>query len=157
MPFAMIFIGLLLVVTGLRDTHAEFGRELVTDVGGKGGFGTRMLAIGAVGAIGYIGPDWRRLSVVFMFLVLLALLFSTDAGFFAGLSKARVQGPAAVEAAPAQTPVMASNAGAPKGEGSSTSYAGIGSIVGATVGSIIPGAGTVIGGALGSAVGGMIK
>jgi len=109
MPFALVFIGLLMVVSGLRDTHAELGSELVTDIGGKGGFGTRLLAIGAVGSIGYIGPEWRRLSVYFMVLVVLALLFSADKGFFEQLTKARQAGPTAVKSTPAVTPSAASS------------------------------------------------
>jgi hypothetical protein len=110
MPFALVFIGLLMVVSGLRDTHAELGSELVTDIGGKGGFGTRLLAIGAVGSIGYMGPEWRRLSVYFMVLVVLALLFSADKGFFEQLTKARQSGPVSVKSTPAVTPSAASGA-----------------------------------------------
>jgi len=109
MPFALVFIGLLMVVSGLRDTHAELGSELVTDIGGKGGFGTRLLAIGAVGSIGYMGPEWRRLSVYFMVLVVLALLFSADKGFFKQLTKARQSGPVSVKSTPAVTPSSAAS------------------------------------------------
>lgn len=105
MPFAMVFIGLLMVISGMRDTHADLGNELVSDIGGKGGFGTRLLAIGAVGAVGYMGGEWRRLSVYFMVLVLIALMFSADKGFFAQLTSARKAGPAAVTASPASTSV----------------------------------------------------
>jgi hypothetical protein len=103
MPFAMVFIGLLMVISGMRDTHADLGGQMVTDVGGKGGFGTRLLAIGAVGSLGYLGGEWRRFSVYFMVLVLVALLFSSDKGFFEQLTSARKSGPAAVTASPAGT------------------------------------------------------
>jgi hypothetical protein len=111
MPFALIFIGLLMVVSGMRDTHADLGRELVDDIGGKGGFGTRLLAIGAVGSLGYMGGEWRRLSTYFMVLVLIALLFSADKGFFAKLTAARQSGPSQVTAAPAGTTLSAASTG----------------------------------------------
>jgi hypothetical protein len=111
MPFALIFIGLLMVVSGARDTHADLGSELITDIGGKGGFGTRLLAIGAVGSLGYMGGDWRKFSIYFMVLVLVALLLSADKGFFAQLSAARVAGPATVTASPAATAAPAQSSG----------------------------------------------
>jgi len=124
MPFAMVFIGLLMVISGVRDTHIDLGNELVTDIGGKGGFGTRLLAIGAVGAVGYLGGEWKRLSVYFMVLVLVALMFSADKGFFQQLTNARLSGPATVTANPAASasnaaPVAAPNA-PPKADKSSS-------------------------------------
>lgn len=79
MPIALIVIGLLLVVTGARDTYGDFAKTVAGDARE---FLPRAGAIGMIGAIGFIGPDWRRLSTALLVLWTLAMLLGPDKDVF---------------------------------------------------------------------------
>ncbi len=98
MPFALVLIGLVLIVTGSRDTYREFGAELVGDFTGAGNFTYWLASLGAVGALGYV-PALRDFSRLFMALIILAMLIS-NRGFFAQLGTALASGPVSVEPSP---------------------------------------------------------
>lgn len=91
MPFALIMIGLILVVTGAQDTYAAMGQQLRKDFTGDGNFVFWVAAIGTIGAIGYIEP-LRPLSRAFMTLIIVAVLIANPK-FFSQLSDALKQGP----------------------------------------------------------------
>lgn len=80
MAFALVFIGLVLIVTGANNTYAQLGGQLKTDFTGSKSFVLFVVAIGAVGALGYMN-DFRKFSHYFMALILLSLVLSNK-GFF---------------------------------------------------------------------------
>lgn len=84
MPIALVLIGLLMVVSGSKDTYQQFGSELLEDMTGQQGFIWWIAAIGSVGAIGYYPPA-RTFSRYFLVLVLLSMLISNQ-GFFGKLT-----------------------------------------------------------------------
>ncbi len=81
MPFALLMIGILAVVVGIRDTQKEFGQQLVSDFTGSGNFIYWVISIFAIGFLGYI-PELQKFSRAFLSLVILSLLLSNK-GFFA--------------------------------------------------------------------------
>lgn len=91
MPFALVFVGLLLIVVGAKGTQNAFASELKDDFTGQGNFIWWIAAIGSVGALGYI-PTFRKFSVAFMSLILVAMLLSNQ-GFFTKLNEALKSGP----------------------------------------------------------------
>lgn len=88
MPFALVVIGLLMIVTGAKDTHKDFAKELASEFTGqpKENFLWWIVAFGAIGAVGY-APQFRTFSRTFMGLMIVVLLLS-NAGFFAKLQEA---------------------------------------------------------------------
>lgn len=97
MPFALITLGLLMIVTGARNTHAQFGQQVANDVTGPRGFLVWLLAIGSVGALGYI-KDLRQFSHYFLALILISMILSNK-GFFQKFTEGFNAGPVAPTAA----------------------------------------------------------
>jgi hypothetical protein len=93
MPFALVLIGLILIVSGARNTHTALGRQLASDFTGPGNFVYWVLAIGSVGALGYI-PELRSFSRWFMVLIIVAMVIR-NGGFFDKFREAINQGPEA--------------------------------------------------------------
>ncbi len=91
MGIGFTLIGLVLIITGARDTYAAFGNQLRADFTGPGNFTFWIASIALVGALGYV-PQLRTFSHYFMALILLALLLSHQ-GFFSKLSAALATGP----------------------------------------------------------------
>ncbi len=83
MPYALLLIGAILLVAGVRNTYGQLWALIKNDFIGTGGFINWVAAIAVIGAIGYI-PRLRSLSVAFMTLLLLVLVLS-HAGLFAQL------------------------------------------------------------------------
>lgn len=85
MPFALVFIGLILIVTGVRGTYAQLGKMVAVDMtGANGGSGFLLwgAAIGGVGAIGAV-PQFRTFSHAAMALILISIVLSkSNATFF---------------------------------------------------------------------------
>lgn len=80
MPFALIFVGLVLTVAGIQGTEADLGSQLKKDFTGQGSYLYWAVAIVAVGAIGYV-QELKRFSDTFMALLLVSLLFA-NSGIF---------------------------------------------------------------------------
>lgn len=93
MPFALVIIGLVMIVTGARDTYAAFGAQVRKDFTGPGNFTFWLASLGAVGAVGYV-PKLKPLAIAFMTLIIVAMLLS-NRGFFAKLQEALNNGPIA--------------------------------------------------------------
>jgi len=91
MPFLLTAIGLILIVTGVRDTHMQLAAQLQKDFSGQQNFGTWVLALGAVGSLGYIN-ELRTFSHYFLALVLIAMVLS-NRGFFQKFSEQWNAGP----------------------------------------------------------------
>lgn len=88
MPFAMIIVGLVLLISAVRNNVTTGTPNLVTlvkgDFTGTGSFIYWGVAIGAFGAVGY-APKLKGFSDVLLLLVMTGLLFS-NSGFFAKLT-----------------------------------------------------------------------
>lgn len=110
MPFALVFVGLILIVTGVKDTQAALGQQVVGDFTGSGNFVFWIASLGAVGALGYV-PELKKFSVAFMTLIIIAMLLAQEkngkGGFFAQFYAALKSGPVA----------PAKGAGASSGDG----------------------------------------
>lgn len=77
MPFALIVIGLMLVVTGVRGTQSQLFTLVEGDFTGQDNFIYWALSILIIGAIGYI-PQFKGLSRAFMGLVVVVLFLFTN-------------------------------------------------------------------------------
>lgn len=114
MPFALVIIGLLMIVTGAKDTHLCLGRELQADFSGppNQNFLWWVAAIGGLGALGAIEP-MRGLSKMLMALTVIAMVLAQSknggGGFFGQLFAALKAGPDKIDPAQCQ-PVMAAGA-----------------------------------------------
>lgn len=91
MQFALVTIGLLMIVTGARDTYAAFGQQLVSDFTGEGNFTYWIAAIGALGALGAYAP-LRGFSRAFIALVIVAMVLR-NGGVFDKFTEALNMGP----------------------------------------------------------------
>jgi hypothetical protein len=103
MGFALILIGLLMVVTGGRGTYAQFGSQIASEFTGTPNFGIWIIAIGTIGAVGYI-QKLQTISRLLMTLILLSI-FLSHKGFFAQFQAALKAGPKAPNALASQTAV----------------------------------------------------
>ena len=81
MPFALIAIGLLLIVTGIKGTQSQLAAQLASDFTGAGNFFYWIIAIMAIGAVGYIEP-MKGPSRMLLALIIVAMVLSNK-GFFA--------------------------------------------------------------------------
>lgn len=96
MPFALVIIGLLLIVTGANDNYKKFGALLAGDFTGPGNFSYWLLTFGTLGAIGY-NQTMRPFARAFMLLIFLALIVR-NGGFFDKFGAAIKAGPETVPA-----------------------------------------------------------
>jgi hypothetical protein len=99
MGFALLFIGLLMIVTGARGTYAQFGTQLASEFQGQNNFTYWIIALVALGALGYIKPV-QTISRLLMTLVII-VLFLAHKGFFQQFQAALAAGPKQPNALPA--------------------------------------------------------
>lgn len=90
MPFALVTIGLLLVITGFQNTYAQLGSQVGKDFTGPGNFTYWVIALGVVGALGY-NDTLKPFSRAFMALIIV-VIFLSNKGFFAQLNPAISEG-----------------------------------------------------------------
>ena len=83
MPYALILIGAVMLVAGIRNTYAQLWSLIEGDFTSQGGFLAWVAAIAVVGGLGYI-PKLKPLSIAFMTLLLIVLVLS-NGGVFAKL------------------------------------------------------------------------
>lgn len=91
MPFALVIIGLLMIITGINNTYSPFASQLSQDFSGSKSFLVWVLALGAVGALGYI-KDLRTFSHYFMALILISMILANK-GVFEQFQAALASGP----------------------------------------------------------------
>lgn len=91
MPFALVFIGLIMIVTGAKGTQSALGRQLVSDFTGKGNFFYWFAALGVLGALGSI-PGFKPFSRMFMTLVIVAMVLR-NGGVFSKFTEFLQNGP----------------------------------------------------------------
>ncbi len=75
MPFMLIVVGLVLVITSIQNTYAALGAQITKDFSGSQGFLVWILALIAVGALGYV-PGWEKFSRWFLALILIAIILA---------------------------------------------------------------------------------
>ncbi|HEY6371849.1 MAG TPA: hypothetical protein VIX37_14810 [Candidatus Sulfotelmatobacter sp.] len=73
MPFALLSIGILLIVVAVRNRQTEFVQTVKSDFTGPGNFMYWVVALVIVGAIGYI-PKAKPVADLFIVLILIVLL-----------------------------------------------------------------------------------
>lgn len=81
MPYALILVGAVALVAGIRNTYKDLWALVEGDF--KGGFLAWIASIAVIGAIGYV-PKLKPLSVALMTLLLVVLVLS-NRGVFAQL------------------------------------------------------------------------
>ncbi len=103
MPFALVTIGLLLVITGFQNTYSQLGSQVVKDFSGQGNFTYWIIALFVVGAIGY-NETLKPFSRAFMALIIIGIFLSRGKGFFSQFNKA-------IDAGTSTSPLPAGGAG----------------------------------------------
>lgn len=91
MPFFLVFVGLICVVTAARNTHEAMGKQLVKDFTGQKSFIMWAAAIGMVGVLGY-ASILKGFSRAFLGLILLALVLRNPGIFKAFIDAIRSGG-----------------------------------------------------------------
>jgi hypothetical protein len=79
MPFALILIGLILVITAIRGTSKQFFDSLKEDFTGPNNFVLWIMAIFGLGMLGYVKP-LKPLSDSFLALVLIVMTINNRNG-----------------------------------------------------------------------------
>lgn len=86
MPFALIIIGVLIVLTAINNTAPAFGSQVYKDLFSEdGGFVYWVAGIVIVGLFGYV-PSLKKPSDLFMILIIVAMLMK-NGGFFTTLQQ----------------------------------------------------------------------
>jgi len=104
MPFALVVIGLLMIITGARDTHRCLAAELQSDFTGppEQNFVWWLAAFGGIGAASYI-PGLQRVALTFMALVIIVMVLAQQknggGGFFGKFVDALKTGPEKIDPA----------------------------------------------------------
>jgi hypothetical protein len=86
MPFALIVLAVLLIVSGARGTYPQLKALLIADFTGQHNFLNWIVALGAVGLLGYV-PELQKFSRAFLTL-LIVCLFLSEKGFFTKFQQA---------------------------------------------------------------------
>jgi hypothetical protein len=107
MPFALLIVGIALIVSAVRNTHYDLFNLVRGDFTGPNNFAFWVISILIIGSVGYI-PKLKPVSAAFLSLVIIVLFLTkgnpskAGGGFFekftAGIG-------ATVAPAPAQTSV----------------------------------------------------
>jgi hypothetical protein len=83
MAIVLIIVAVLLIIVGVRGTGAQLLTLMKGDFTGKNNFGLWILALLIVGAVGYV-PSLKRLSDMFIVLVIVGIIFANDKGTSGG-------------------------------------------------------------------------
>jgi len=93
MPFALVIIGLLMVISGIMNTHTQLGKQLREEFTGPGNFTWWLLVMVFIGGLGYV-ERLRPVASAFLVLVIVSL-FIANKGVFAKATQALQSGPVA--------------------------------------------------------------
>lgn len=152
MAFILLIIGLLLTITSAKDTHVEFGKQVVKDFTGEGNFITWVMAISGVGSIGYV-EKFRPVANAFLALILITMVLTNSRrGDLLTQIQKGLMNPVPPKQPEPVKPPEAGVSKAPAGEGDGGS--GIGAAAGTALGSVYGGP---IGGAIGGSIGGALE
>lgn len=80
MGYALIIVGLILTISGVRGTQDDLFAQVQKDFTGSNSFIWWVAAIGTIGAAGYV-PQLQALSRAFLALVLIVLVLSNGKVF----------------------------------------------------------------------------
>lgn len=122
MPFFLVLVGLICVVTAARNTHAAMGNQLVKDFTGQKSFIMWAAAIGMIGALGY-SNTLKPFSRAFLALILLALVLKNP-GIFKTFIAAIKSGGVAPQSAASSSGSIVPNSMQPSQPGASVPTAG---------------------------------
>ena len=86
MPFALIFIGLIMVLAGIKNTQDQLGALVSSEFTGEGNFFYWIAGLGSVGSLGYI-PPLQTLSRALLLLILVVMILA-HGGFWEQLNSA---------------------------------------------------------------------
>jgi hypothetical protein len=125
MPFALIIIGVVLLISSARNTLTNqqgtgLYQLLASDFTGSDNFIYWAVAILLIGALGYV-PKLKPLSVAFMTLVILVLFLKKGTGVFS-------QFVSAVGSTQSVTPTLSVSSGSSSSSSSSSSTSSLGSL-----------------------------
>lgn len=81
MPFIIIAVGIILLVSAYNKTYTNLYALLKGDLTGPNNFIFWILTIIVVGAVGYI-PALKKVSVAFLILIIVVLFLKKGQGFF---------------------------------------------------------------------------
>ena len=98
MPYALLLIGGVLLVSAIRNTYGDLWTLVQNDFTRQNGYLTWVAAIAVVGALGYV-PKLKPLSIAFMTLLLVVLVLSRQ-GLFSQLQSFIMSGAGGRGAAP---------------------------------------------------------
>lgn len=93
MPFALVMIGLLMVISAVMNTHAQLGKQLQSDFTGPNNFTWWLLVMVFVGGLGYV-ERLRPIASAFLVLIIVSL-FIANRGVFGKATEALKKGPVA--------------------------------------------------------------
>jgi hypothetical protein len=96
MPFALLIVGLALLVTAIRGTTSAFFTLVKGDFTGTGNFIYWIVAILVIGAVGYV-KKLQPVSDMMLALVLIVLFLKSGTGFFDKFTQ-QIANPVAVNA-----------------------------------------------------------
>lgn len=97
MPFALVIVGLILIVSGAKNTYQQLGARLVGDFTGPGNFGYWIVSIVVLGALGYV-PQFKRVSHLLLALVIVVMVIK-NGGLFDKINSFLQNGPVTPKAA----------------------------------------------------------
>lgn len=153
MPFIMITLGLLLIVTTFRGTVFDLGRLILGDFTGQPNFFYWIAALFVIGALGYV-DELRGPSRMMLALVLIVLILSNK-GFFAKFVE-QLKAGSAQPPPPINVQAAATAGGGIAGGAAGPGLGGLGGTLGGVAGTAVGGpAGGAIGSTLGGVFGGL--
>lgn len=124
MPYFLVAVGVVMIVTSLNNTYATLGSLLQSDFTGQGNFIYWVAAIVILGGIGYYAPA-KPLSRAFLVLIIVTMLIS-NGGFATNLINAINSGPAPATPAPVLSPTPAQAVASAAGLGAGAAGAAAG-------------------------------
>lgn len=101
MPFALVLIGLILLVSGARNTYSQLGAQLTKDFTGQGNFTYWLVALAVLGAIGSV-PALKKFSHSLLALTIISMILR-NGGFFDKITAYLKSGPVAPQASAGTT------------------------------------------------------
>lgn len=136
MPFLIVLVGLILIVTAIRGTTSDFASDLSQDI--SSGFVKWLAAIVVIGALGYV-PAFKTPSRYLLGLVALVIFLTSGSGFLAKFVQQIESPPTPKQATPAggsaQLPALPiSNSSSSSSSGSGSAFDSFGQGAGFTSG-----------------------
>lgn len=114
MPFVIIIIGVMVLLSAIKGTYQQFGNQIASDLQGttnattgKAGYIYWVSSIVAMGLLGYYSP-LQKFSRTFMLLILVGMILANK-GLFQQLQAALKSGPAVSNASTSASAAPSTN------------------------------------------------